>query len=368
MPKVKRLPDGAEALYAGELFGGDLSRLALGAGDDATTIEREIVLTGDYKDRKFQITRAHLDQMIANHARAKVDPALDREHESWFSLNQEPARGWVKSLRVEPSKMAPGREALVGSIELNDLGRGAVANKHYRYLSAGINFKTKDRLSGADIGVSLDHVALVKHPYVQGMEPLTLSAGHGADDEENDMKNLLPAVLLSLGMAAEVDEEKALTAFKKREDERKALSDRADKAEAELTKLRATGGDVVALTEKVKALETQAKLSHVIAISHEVDAAVAAFKLDPSERDEYIELGAESPERMRKMLAKRKPNPPAGEIRTAGKPRGDEQSLSAQEKAIDDEMKANPALDVAGAFSAAEKKNPVLFKRESEGV
>jgi hypothetical protein len=345
------------------MFGEHADRVALDAmgPDGNATIEREIVLTGDYKgNKKFQLTRRHLDQMIANYQRAGVDPALDREHESWFSFDPTgEARGWVKALRVEPSKLAPGRDALVGTIELNDLGRQAVANKHYRYLSGGINFKTIDRLTGVDLGASLDHVALVKHPYVQNMQPLTMSVGTEAGDEENTMKNLIPTVLLSLGLAADVDEEKALAAFNKREDERKALAGRVSTLEGELTIAKKAAGESEALSKRLKVLEAKD-------IVREVDEAVKAFKLDPSERDEWIELGGIDADRMRKMLSKRKATPPAGEIKLSDKPRGDETALAAQEKAVDDEMKADPSITVASAYARAEAKHPALFKRETE--
>ncbi len=157
------------------------SRFAL-QGDaltvDGPTSEIEVILAGQYKTRNLVIDEKAIDSMIANHVAAGVDPAVDCEHESWapLSLNRSPAMGWVKALSKRPSVADPTRQALVATVEWTDVGQAAVAAKHYRYISAGLDLGAKDRRSGQSIGVFLDHVALVKHPFVQGMQPLSLSA------------------------------------------------------------------------------------------------------------------------------------------------------------------------------------------------
>jgi hypothetical protein len=347
---------GKVCLDATDLFGAETAIVALDANGDGATFDREIVLTGDYKNRKFSITRAHLDKMIENQRLAQVDPAVDREHESWLDATAQEARGWVKNLRVEPSKLRPGRDALVGTFELNDLGQTAIRNKHFRYVSAGINFKAKDRLSNDDIGAFLDHVALVKHPYVQGMQPLTLSAGTQAGGEEEHMKAFATVVLAALGMGAEVDEEKALAAFQKREQERadetKALTERASKAEKDLVDARAAlqaGSDAKAVAD--------------------VDAAILAKKLDPSEREDQIDLAKADRARFDKLLSKRTPREFTPPIVTAKKPETEAALLTAQEAAVDAEIKADPAASVATAAMRAAAKNPALFgAAESEGA
>jgi phage I-like protein len=176
-----------------------------------TPNEIEVILSGDYKTRDLLIGDVELDQIIANHKRASVDPAVDFEHESWAPFgNNSPAKGWVKSLRKGPSKRLPGRNALIATIEWTDLGEEAIKRKHFRYISAGLNMAAEDRLSAEGIGVMLDHVALVKHPFVQGMEPLSFSANQpNPPKEKSNMKTVFEA----LGLSAEASEAVALSAI-----------------------------------------------------------------------------------------------------------------------------------------------------------
>ena len=319
---------------------------AFAVGDGgAPTTEIEVILAGDYKTRGLVIDERAIDGMIANHQRAGVDPAVDREHESWsmLQLSPSPAMGWVKSLSKRPATFDPSRMALVAHVEWTDVGAAAVAAKHYRYISAGIDLKAKDRRSGADIGVMLDHVALVKHPFVQGMAPLSLSAHADSHKELNPMKSTLKA----LGLNDDADDGQALAAVV-------ALTD----------KIAAKDSEIAALKSAVKVHEDEAKAATAAKLAADLDAKIAAFAVDPSERAALLELAAESPKAFSKLLALRVPRDPSGPKLSAPK------SASAgreelQTQAIDAYLAANAGVDYATAIAACAAAQPDLFADEA---
>lgn len=165
--------------YGADRFG--LEALSVGAEGEPPPTEIEVILSGTYKVRNLVVDDGMIDQMIANHLAAGVDPAIDQEHESWNTPPppDQRARGWVKALSKRPARHVPGRTALVARVEWTDLGIAAIRGKHFRYVSAGLDLNAKNRLTGEPIGVKLDHVALVKNPFVEGMQPLALSVGGG---------------------------------------------------------------------------------------------------------------------------------------------------------------------------------------------
>ncbi len=335
------MPKAARQLKDGQIALNSAVALAVGDADGGPPDEIEIILSGSYKGpKKFTVDEKVLNQVIANHRRAGVDPAVDREHESWFSFEPSDARGWVKALSVRPSTLQPGRQALVGKVEWTDLGRDAIAKKHQRYISAGLNLKAVDPTTGEQIGAVLDHVALVKNPYVQGMQALSLSA---TTEEEQPRMDKIAA---KLGLAADADEAGIVAALEARDKQHAEALSKAD-------------ADRKTLAERVEKLEGEK-------LDADIKAAVDAFKITPAEADEWRALGKENPERCRKMLAARPAQNPAPAVEVVdSKPRG-ESVLASAEKAIDDEMKADPTLSPAAAFALAAEKHPALFKGITE--
>lgn len=313
------------------------SAIAL-ASDGGATSEIEVILSGDYKVRNLLVNDAAIDSMIANHKAAGVDPAVDREHESWSAPTATPAMGWVKALSKRPSSADPSRNALVATVEWTDVGAAAVAAKHYRYISAGLDLKAKHRLSGKDIGVMLDHVALVKHPFVQGMQPLSLSAAPLNQTEGKNMNVLLKA----LGLKEDADEATALAALGAKNAEIAALKAQNDSTSARLT-----------------ALESEAKAANLQRLADKLDAKIAAFAVDPSERSALLELAAAAPETFEKLLALRVSHNPSGPALKVAK--APPSALGLQQKAIADFMAAN-ACDEMTALMECAAINPDLFK------
>jgi hypothetical protein len=346
------------------------------AADLTKPLDVEIALTGSYKTRGFELAGKQFDEMIANHRRSGVDPAVDREHESWFSLPSGPAHGWISTLRVETATVDARRKALVATIHLNDLGQHAVKNGHYRYVSIGLDKAAKDRQSGEPLGAALDHLALVKNPFIQGMRPLSLalSLRLGRPVEEEPMEQLAQQLRQELGLSADAPEEQIIA----------ALAAQRGKEQAQAAD-RATLANKLAEQQRISA-RLEGELERLSKDSDErasrewcaiVDQAVQEFRLTPAEAAEHKALtGAERTVTAR-LLAKRVPNKPAQPVTTnpttpsggAGSAKGTttEGLGAAQLEAIDVYKKANPDATDATALTAVIVATPALFATPVEG-
>jgi hypothetical protein len=254
--------------------------------------------------------------------------------------------GWVKSLSKRPSSADPSRNALVAQIEWTDVGKAAVAAKHFRYVSAGLDMKAKDRLTGKEIGVMLDHVAIVKHPFVQGMQPLSLSADSQTPTQEKRMKSVFKA----LGLKEDASEEDAAAALK-------ALTDKAAAKDAEIATLKA---QTSATDARIASLEAAAKAARTEKLTALLDDKIAKFAVDPSERAALLELATSSPETFEKLIGLRLPRDPSGPALKVVKVPSD--LLSRQKKAISDYMAANAGVEEVDAVIACASLHPDLFK------
>lgn len=340
MKVARQIPPDCVALDGEQpLFSGDEKPEAV--------FEREIGLTGEYKTRGFALARKQFQEIVDNHKKSGTDPAVDRGHETWFGSDPgTEARGWVRELSIRPSKNHPKRDALVAQIELNDLGLKAVENKHFRYLSMGLNLKGRDALTGEPVGAVLDHLALVKRPQIEGMQPLSLSADVPAS-EETTMK----ALLVALGVKEDADEKAALAALADKDKQMTALT-------AELNASKAQNGT---LEKRFASLEADAQAAKFAALAAKLDAKIADFSIDAAERDALLKLAKVSAEIFEETIALRKPRNPSGPpLKLVDSGRLDLKSR--QDKAIADFMAANPGVDEFAALEQCSAANPDLFK------
>ncbi len=275
--KSRQLPDGCISLD------GAAPLISDGEAAPELAFEREIGLTGEYKTRKFALARKQFEEVIANHKASGVDPAVDREHESWSNSGTE-ARGWVRELSIRPSTLSPGRDALVAKIELNDLGRVAVDNKHFRYLSMGIDLKGTNRMTGEPLGAVLDHLALVKRPFIEGMQPLSLSA-----DQSPEKENHMLLTLKALGLKDDATDAEALSAVNALGDLRKELlsmtgADEPAKAIGILVAFKESHAQVESLKARIADAESK-DLEREFTLA--IDAGLKSGKLSKHLADEW---------------------------------------------------------------------------------
>jgi hypothetical protein len=351
------------------------SPLFAGAGEDDSAdltkpFDVEIALTGSYKTRNFELAGKQFDEMIANHRRTSVDPAIDREHETWFSFPSGPAHGWVRGMRVDAASSDARRKALVATIQLNDLGQHAIRNGHYRYVSIGFDKAAKDRQTGEPIGAALDHLALVKNPFIQGMRPLSLALSQrlGRAVEEEPMEQLAQQLRQALGLSAEATEEQIIAAFAAQNGKDQAHAAERTTLANDLAEQKRIGARLEAELERLsKDSEERATREW----SATVDQAVKEFRLTPAESDEHKALTGAERTVAAKLLAKRVPNKPApavptlptapGSIMPTNKGTTSEGLSAAQLEAITAYQKSNPEADAAAALTGAIVANPALF-------
>lgn len=329
-------------------------------------------------ERRFELTPKAFEEMVANHKRSGVDPAVDREHESWFSWEATEARGWVRELEVREDPKRPGLAALFGRVEWTDVGATEVRKKYFRYLSGGIHLQDTNRETGEPIGAVLDHLAICKNPFIQGMQPLSLNVpGPGRAQKEVSM-SLIEALRKYLGLA-NADEV--------------AIAKRVDELRPQLEQL-AAGGRVLVVTDEALAalglgrtqltaetlsvgiveLGRKAKLGEKAAedlkkqaeqaLVAEVDKLIAEFKADPAERDDLLKLARFDLELFRRQTALRKPKAETERVQLGKKPKGADLSKK-QDEAIAAFLEKNPQKTYTEALIACRRERPELFPAET---
>lgn len=143
----------------------------------------------------------------------------------------------------------------------------------------------------------------------------------------------------------------------------------AAQVEARIVELGAREGEVVQLGARIAKIEDEK-------IVAEVDAAIAAFKYTPAEKELQLELARANPGMWRKITALRVAHKPGGdEVKVAAKGRssatgegGAGHSASEQKKldAVEAHLKANPSMSYGEAVVACAKADPALFAGEEK--
>lgn len=151
--------------------------------------------------QKIEITRAMLDQVVANfRKRITGEVPIDYDHSMEFSAGSGgpvPAAGWIKSIDGAPD--AGG--ILWGSVEWTADAARMIAAKQYKYISPVIDPNGRDGSTGKPQGWTLTSAALTNTP-VLGMPALVLSEiapGRGYErSEEMQADNEWDAVQLEV--------------------------------------------------------------------------------------------------------------------------------------------------------------------------
>jgi len=121
----------------------------------------------------FSFDRATFEQCVANFEAQRNPVPLDYEHATEWAA-QAPASGWVQKLAIKDD--ASGRAHLWALVELTDEAAAFVKDGRYRYSSGVFQFGAIDRASGKDIGCRFTSLALTNTPFLDGQEPIRLSA------------------------------------------------------------------------------------------------------------------------------------------------------------------------------------------------
>lgn len=109
--------------------------------------------------------------ILANFDAQANELVFDYEHATEMMPSGEPvpAAGWVHALAVEG-------DSLFAYVEWTPRATELIASGEYRFCSVVVDFAATDRKSGDEIGARLCSVALTNIPFIDGQEPIRLSA------------------------------------------------------------------------------------------------------------------------------------------------------------------------------------------------
>lgn len=239
--------------------------------------------------KKWHLDRAAAETLIARHAARKNPIAIDYEHQTVHAPENgqpAPAAGWISELQWRDG------QGLFGKVEWTDRAKQMIAAGEYRYISPTFRYDAK-----TGVPTELLPAALVNYPAIDGMQQVALSAiaekFNTPSPQENQMNELLKALLKALGLSEDVTQEKAVAAVT-------ALHAEAQKKaelETQVATLKAATPDPAKFVpiETVKSLQTQvAELSaanQARDIDELVKGAVEAGKLLPDMEKWARDLG-----------------------------------------------------------------------------
>lgn len=138
---------------------------------DAKTTWIHVGPTGEWKGHDngpFELTAAKFDTIVQNFE-SKVNPTpLDYEHASLLA-QEAPAAGWVHKLQRRG-------EDLFAFVEFTEKAARQIAAGEYRYCSAVFVWNAKHPQTGERIGPSIHSIALTNVPFIDGQQPIALTA------------------------------------------------------------------------------------------------------------------------------------------------------------------------------------------------
>lgn len=233
---------------------------------------------------------------------ARTPIVIDYEHQTLHAEangQAAPAAGWIRSVEWRTGA------GLFASVEWTARAKAHIEQGEYRYISPVITFGEDGQVTGLMLA------ALVNHPALTGMEPVIaqLRGLGGATNPRTqqephmDLAALLATILPLLGLQPGVNQAQiaeAITALKARPLVPAALGTAlglqagADEAAA-LSAVQALKSTDATTLQTIQALQAQvAALSTQNAerqVTEMVDAALAAKKLLPAQRDWALGLG-----------------------------------------------------------------------------
>lgn len=209
----------------------------------------------------FELNQATFDQMVGNFEKSGVDIVCDYEHQTLYG-EQAPASGWIKKI---PLSLKAENGELFAKIEWTDKAKEYIENIEYRYLSPVFAPNTIDQTSAANIGWTLHSVALTNKPFLQELDEVRLNKLNNQTKEETPM---------------------------------------TEQEKAELDALKAENASLKADKEK---LTTEVLANKDASAVLKVDAAIAAKKIHPDQKEHALKMCKADMEGFDKFMETAKP-------------------------------------------------------------
>lgn len=188
----------------------------------------------------------------------KLPFMLDADHESELSTNTQ-AQGWFTALRFNEKT-----RFIEGKLELNDLGKNSIENKHYKFYSPAFLHKAK-RIT------QLTSVGLTNKPN------LNVPALNNQQEQNMD------EILKFLGLAETATPEEILAAIKALKETTKAEQPSLNAYVPKAT-FDETEKALNAVRAELNALKTA---EHQNAVEVAINAAIKAKKIAPADKDYF---------------------------------------------------------------------------------
>lgn len=223
----------------------------------------KIGVTGKWEGHgagSFEMSQTVFEQMVANYENAGIDIVCDYEHQTLFG-DTAPASGWIKK---EPISLKVEGGELFAAIGWTDKAKAYIEAKEYRYLSPVFAPNTISQTDASNIGWTLHSVALTNKPFLEELGEVRLN---------------------KLTQTNHIKEEGTMT-----KEEELAIT-------AENEKLKADNEALKTENEKHAEAQTEAK----------VDAAIAAKKLHPDQKESALKMCKADPEGFETFIGAAKP-------------------------------------------------------------
>jgi phage I-like protein len=209
----------------------------------------------------FELNQATFDQMVGNFEKSGVDIVCDYEHQTLYG-EIAPASGWIKKI---PMSLKSENGELFTKIDWTEVAKAYIGNDEYHYLSPVFAPNTIDQATGANIGWTLHSVALTNKPFLQELDEVRLNKLNNQTKEETPM---------------------------------------TEQEKAELDALKAENASLKTTTEKLTAEVLANKDASAVA---KVDAAIAAKKIHPDQKESALKMCKADTEGFDKFLEAAKP-------------------------------------------------------------
>lgn len=208
----------------------------------------------------FEMNQNVFEQMIANFDKGGIDIVCDYEHQTLYG-DTAPASGWIKQT---PISLKAETGTLQAQIEWTEKAKAHIEAKEYRYLSPVFAPNTISQADASNIGWTLHSVALTNKPFLEELGEVRLN---------------------KLTQIHHQKENETMT-----EAELQVLKDENER-----------------LKEQNKTLETDAQKHQEAQAEAKVDAAIAAKKLHPDQKESALKMCKTDPAGFDQFIGAAKP-------------------------------------------------------------
>lgn len=208
----------------------------------------------------FEMNQNVFEQMVANFDKGGIDIVCDYEHQTLYG-DTAPASGWIKQT---PISLKAETGTLQAQIEWTEKAKAHIEAKEYRYLSPVFAPNTISQADASNIGWTLHSVALTNKPFLEELGEVRLNKLTQIHKPKED--------------------------FTMTEAELQALKDENER-----------------LKEQNKTLEEQTQANLEAQAEAKVDAAIAAKKLHPDQKESALKMCKADPAGFDTFMSAAKP-------------------------------------------------------------